>query len=117
MKERIRIVSQERVSEEFAETAQSPKPSIGAERCFQTGLLHLVSRRSHRWREWVSGRIIITRMYSGHTCTVVDNIAQTTDNVWLRFVALVHDIAKPRTKAYQEGAGWTFHGHEKSARG
>jgi len=48
-----------------------------------------------------------------HTCTVVDNIAQTTDNVWLRFAALVHDIAKPRTKAYRDGLGWTFHGHEE----
>jgi putative nucleotidyltransferase with HDIG domain len=48
-----------------------------------------------------------------HTCTVVDNISQTTDNIWLRFAALVHDIAKPRTKAFKEGTGWTFHGHEE----
>jgi poly(A) polymerase len=48
-----------------------------------------------------------------HTCTVVDNIAGTTDKLWLRFVALVHDIAKPRTKAFKPGVGWTFHGHEE----
>jgi poly(A) polymerase len=48
-----------------------------------------------------------------HTCKVVDNIAQATDNVWLRFAALMHDIAKPRTKAFKEGTGWTFHGHEE----
>jgi poly(A) polymerase len=48
-----------------------------------------------------------------HTCTVVDNIAQTPENVWLRLAALVHDIAKPRTKAFRDGVGWTFHGHEE----
>jgi poly(A) polymerase len=48
-----------------------------------------------------------------HTCTVVDNVAQASDSLWLRFVGLVHDIAKPRTKAFKEGTGWTFHGHEE----
>ncbi|MCC6397982.1 MAG: HD domain-containing protein [Bacteroidetes bacterium] len=113
MKERIRIVSQERVTEELVKLLKCPKPSVGLHLMFQTGLLHLVfpeiaqmagvdQRRDHHHKD-------VFR----HTCIVVDNIAQTTDNVWLRFVALVHDIAKPRTKAYQEGVGWTFHGHEE----
>jgi len=113
MKERIRIVSQERVTEELVKLLKSPKPSVGLHLMFQTGLLHLVfpeiaqmagvdQRRDHHHKD-------VFR----HTCIVVDNIAQTTDKVWLRFVALVHDIAQPRTKAYQEGVGWTFHGHEE----
>ncbi len=113
MRDRIRIVSQERVSDELLKLLRSPKPSIGLVLMFQTGLLHLIfpeiaqmagvdQRKDHHHKD-------VFR----HTCTVVDNIAQTTDNVWLRFVALVHDIAKPRTKAYQEGTGWTFHGHEE----
>ncbi len=113
MKERIRIVSQERITEELLKLLRSPKPSIGLHLMYQTGLLHLVfpeiaqmagvdQRRDHHHKD-------VFR----HTCVVVDNIAQTTDNEWLRFVALVHDIAKPRTKAYQEGVGWTFHGHEE----
>ena len=48
-----------------------------------------------------------------HTCIVVDNISQATENVWLRLAALVHDIAKPQTKRFVEGTGWTFHGHEE----
>jgi poly(A) polymerase len=80
---------------------------------YDTGVLHLVfpeiaqmagidQRRDHHHKD-----VFL------HTCRVVDNIAQTTENVWLRFVALVHDIAKPKTKAYKEGIGWTFHGHEE----
>jgi putative nucleotidyltransferase with HDIG domain len=80
---------------------------------FETGVLHLVfpeiaqmagvdQRMDHHHKD-----VFL------HTCTVVDNIAQTTGNVWLRFAALVHDIAKPRTKAFREDVGWTFHGHEE----
>ncbi|HCA78709.1 MAG TPA: tRNA nucleotidyltransferase, partial [Bacteroidetes bacterium] len=48
-----------------------------------------------------------------HTFRVLDNVAEVSENVWLRFAALLHDIAKPRTKAFKEGIGWTFHGHEE----
>ncbi len=113
MKERLRIVSQERITEEFLKTLATARPSIGLLLMHRTGLLDIVfpeiaqmagidQRRDHHHKD-----VFL------HTCTVVDNIARTTDDPWLRFAALVHDIAKPRTKAYQEGVGWTFHGHEE----
>ena len=113
MLERISIVSMERISEEFLKILKSPAPSVGLRLMFESGLLHLVfpeiaqmagidQRRDHHHKD-----VFL------HTCTVVDNISKSTDDVWLRFAALVHDIAKPRTKAYKEGAGWTFHGHEE----
>lgn len=113
MKDRIRIVSQERITEELLKLLRTPRPSIGLHLLFDTGLLHLVfpeiaqmagvdQRKDHHHKD-------VFR----HTCVVVDNIARATGDVWLRFAALVHDIAKPRTKAYQEGVGWTFHGHEE----
>jgi tRNA nucleotidyltransferase/poly(A) polymerase len=113
MKERLLIVSQERITEEFLKILNAAKPSVGLKLMGETGVLHLVfleiaqmagvdQRRDHHHKD-----VFL------HTCTVVDNIARTTGSLWLRFVALVHDIAKPRTKAFKEGAGWTFHGHEE----
>ena len=113
MKERLGVVSQERITDEFLKLLRCAKPSVGLIPMFQTGVLHIVfpeiaqlggvdQRRDHHHKD-----VFL------HTCTVVDSIAQATDNLWLRFTALVHDIAKPRTKAYKEGIGWTFHGHEE----
>jgi poly(A) polymerase len=113
MRERLSIVSQERITDEFLKTLRVRQPSIGLRLMFETGVLQIVfpeiadmagidQRRDHHHKD-----VFL------HTCQVVDNIAPTTDNVWLRFVALVHDIAKPRTKAFKEGIGWTFHGHEE----
>jgi len=113
MRERLPIVSQERITEEFLKMLKTDQPSVGLKLMNETGVLQLVfpeiaqmagvdQRRDHHHKD-----VFL------HTCTVVDNIARTTDNLWLRFVALVHDIAKPRTKAFKEGAGWTFHGHEE----
>jgi putative nucleotidyltransferase with HDIG domain len=113
MKDRLNIVSQERLTEEFLKMLRSPQPSVALKLMFDTGVLHLVfpeiaqmagvdQRREHHHKD-----VFL------HTCKVVDNISQITANVWLRFVALVHDIAKPKTKAYKEGIGWTFHGHEE----
>ena len=113
MKDRLSIISQERITEEFLKILKSPKPSIGLRLMYDTGVMHVVfpevaqmagidQRRDHHHKD-----VFL------HTCIVVDNIAQTTENVWLRFTALVHDIAKPRTKAFKEGIGWTFHGHEE----
>jgi poly(A) polymerase len=113
MKERLTIVSQERITDEFLKTLSADQPSIGLKLMYETGVLQIVfpeiaqmagvdQRRDHHHKD-----VLL------HTCTVVDNISQTTENVWLRFAALVHDIAKPRTKAFKEGTGWTFHGHEE----
>jgi poly(A) polymerase len=113
MKGRLSIVSQERVSDEFLKILKTSKPSVGLRLMYETGVMEIAfpeiaqmagvdQRRDHHHKD-----VFL------HTCIVVDNIAQTTDNVWLRFAALVHDIAKPRTKAFKEGIGWTFHGHEE----
>jgi len=113
MCERLSIVSQERITDEFLKILKSPKPSVGLKLMYETGLLRIVfpeiaqlagvdQRRDHHHKD-----VFL------HTCMVVDNLAAVTDKLWLRFTALVHDIAKPRTKAYQEGVGWTFHGHEE----
>lgn len=113
MKERLSIVSQERITDEFFKILNTESPSVGLRLMYDTGVLDLVfpeiaqmagvdQRKDHHHKD-----VFL------HTCIVVDNIARTTDNVWLRFVALVHDIAKPRTKAFKEGIGWTFHGHEE----
>ncbi len=113
MKGRLSIVSQERITDEFFKILNTEKPSVGLRLMFDAGVMELVfpeiaqmagvdQRKDHHHKD-----VFL------HTCIVVDNIAQTTDNVWLRFIALVHDIAKPRTKAFKEGIGWTFHGHEE----
>jgi putative nucleotidyltransferase with HDIG domain len=113
MRERIGIVSQERVTEEFLKILGSAQPSVGLKLMAEAGILAQVfpeiaqlagvdQRRDHHHKD-----VFL------HTCTVVDNIAGATENLWLRFAALVHDIAKPRTKAFIEGTGWTFHGHEE----
>jgi poly(A) polymerase len=113
MKDRLAIVSQERITDEFLKILKTKMPSVGLRLMQETGVMEIVfpeitqmagvdQRRDHHHKD-----VFL------HTCTVVDNIAPTTDNVWLRFTALVHDIAKPRTKAFKEGIGWTFHGHEE----
>ncbi len=113
MKDRLAIVSQERITEEFLKLLMTPQPSVGLRLMYDTGVMQIVfpeiaqmagidQRGDHHHKDVFY-----------HTCAVVDNIAPATSNVWLRFVALVHDIAKSRTKAFKEGAGWTFHGHEE----
>jgi tRNA nucleotidyltransferase/poly(A) polymerase len=113
MRDRLAIISQERITDEFFKILKTEKPSIGLRLMFDTGVLHIVfpevaqlagvdQRKDHHHKD-----VFL------HTCIVVDNIAKTTDNVWLRFAALMHDIAKPRTKKFVEGTGWTFHGHEE----
>ncbi len=115
--ERIRIISQERISDELLKTLAAPKPSTGLAILQQTGLMELIFPEVHRLEGVdlvkTGGVAYAHKDVFWHTLKVVDNIAATTDNVWLRFAALMHDIAKPVTKRFRDGQGWTFHGHEE----
>jgi tRNA nucleotidyltransferase (CCA-adding enzyme) len=109
---RIQIISKERIAEELNKTLLADKPSIGFTVMYQTKLLHeffpeLVALQGV---DEVDGQVHKDNFY--HTLTVVDNIAENTDNLWLRWAALLHDIGKPVTKKFIEPTGWTFHGHE-----
>jgi poly(A) polymerase len=113
MRERLAIVSQERLTEEFLRMLSTPKPSVALKLMFESGVLEIVFPEIARMAGVEQRRDHHHKDVFLHTCVVVDNIAAATESLWLRFVALVHDIAKPRTKAYQAGVGWTFHGHEE----
>lgn len=113
MKKRLEIVSQERVTDEFLKTLQSDKPSIGLKYMFDTGVLEIVFPEIFELAGVDQRKDYHHKDVFLHTMIVLDNICKETDDVWLRFAALVHDIAKPSTKKFIEGIGWTFHGHEE----
>ena len=109
---RLEIISQERITEELNKIILSSKPSIGFKLLFNTELLHqffpemvelqgidIIDNKGHK-----------DNFY--HTLQVLDNICENTGNLWLRWAAILHDIAKPDTKKFEEKQGWTFHGHE-----
>jgi poly(A) polymerase len=117
LRDRIGIISQERISDEFLKTLAAPQPSIGLALLFESGLLQIIFPELHRLDGVdlvkVGGMAYAHKNVFWHTLKVVDNIARMTDNTWLRFAALMHDIAKPVTKRFREGQGWSFHGHEE----
>lgn len=109
---RLEIITIERIMDEFNKIMLSPIPSVGINLLFDTKLLHqffpelinlhgvkVINNKGHK-----------DNFY--HTLQVLDNISQNTDSLWLRWSALLHDIAKPRTQRFDEKVGWTFHGHE-----
>ena len=116
-KERIGIVSKERISDELNKLILAPTPSVGFKLLFDCGLLELIFPEMVKLQgtETIKGLSHKDNFY--HTLEVLDNVAKKSTNLWLRWAAILHDIAKPATKRFEEGHGFTFHGHEdKGAR-
>jgi putative nucleotidyltransferase with HDIG domain len=116
-KSRISIVSKERITDELNKIILSPIPSVGFKLLFDTGLLHLIFPEMVKLYgvETINGKSHKDNFY--HTLEVLDNTAKKSNNLWLRWAAILHDIAKPATKRFEPDHGWTFHGHEdKGAR-
>lgn len=111
-KNRIKIITKERIADELNKILLSKKPSVGFDLLYKTGLLQIIFPQmvALAGAEYIDGHGHKDNFY--HTLQVVDNIAATTGDLWLRWAAVLHDIAKPATKKFEEGHGWTFHGHE-----
>nr|AOE06301.1 tRNA nucleotidyltransferase [uncultured bacterium]CCF99608.1 CCA-adding enzyme (tRNA nucleotidyltransferase) [uncultured Flavobacteriia bacterium] len=109
---RLEIVSAERIHTELNKIILSPRPSRGFKLLFKTKLLHqffpeMAALQGVEWRKGIGHK---DNFY--HTLEVLDNVAESSDSLWLRWAAILHDIAKPPTKRFDARAGWTFHGHE-----
>jgi len=110
-RERIAIITKERINDELSKIMRSPHPSVGFRLLDDSGLLELIFPAVHALKgvETKEGRGHKDNFY--HTLHVVDNVAGKSDNEWLRWAALLHDVGKPVTKRYDEKIGWTFHNH------
>ncbi len=109
---RIKIVSAERITDELNKIILTKKPSIGFDLLYKSGLMKIIFPQmiALAGAEYIDGKGHKDNFY--HTLQVLDNIAPNTNDLWLRWAAVLHDIAKPVTKKFEEGHGWTFHGHE-----
>ncbi len=110
--ERIKIISQERITEELNKIILAPTPSVGFKLLFDTGLLKIIfpALTNLQGRERIQGHSHKDNFY--HTLQVLDNVAQASNNLWLRWAVILHDIAKPLTKKFDPITGFSFHGHE-----
>ena len=113
LRDRLEIVSQERKTDEFLKILKSPKPSVGLKLLQITKVMEVIFPEISQMIGVEQREEYHHKDVFYHTLEVVDNISIKTDDVWLRFAALVHDIAKPKTKKFIDGTGWTFHGHEE----
>lgn len=115
--DRIKIISRERIADELNKILLAAKPSIGFKYLFDTGLLQYIFPQMYALHgvEYINGKGHKDNFY--HTLEVLDNVAELSEDLWLRWAAVLHDIAKPATKRFDKRVGWTFHGHEdKGAR-
>ena len=110
--QRIKIVSGERITDELNKIILAKKPSVGFDLLYKSGLLKIIFPQmiALAGAEYIDGKGHKDNFY--HTLQVLDNISENTNDLWLRWAAVLHDIAKPATKRFEEGHGWTFHGHE-----
>ncbi len=110
--DRIKIISQERITDELNKIIATEKPSVGFDLLYRSGLLELIFPQmvALAGAEYKDGHGHKDNFY--HTLQVLDNLSEKTNDTWLRWAAILHDIAKPATKKFEEGHGWTFHGHE-----
>ena len=110
--QRIKILSQERITDELNKIILAKKPSVGFDLLYQSGLLHIIFPKmvDLAGAEYVDGVGHKDNFY--HTLQVLDNISSQTNDLWLRWAAILHDIGKPATKKFDKDHGWTFHGHE-----
>ena len=110
--DRITIISQERITDELNKIIAAAIPSVGFDLLYKSGLLHIIFPKMTELAgaEYIDGYGHKDNFY--HTLQVLDNLAEKSDDLWLRWAAILHDIAKPVTKKFEEGHGWTFHGHE-----
>ena len=110
--ERLKIISAERVTDEVMKIMRTPKPSVGFDLLYRSGLLEQFFPQmcALAGTEMKEGKGHKDNFY--HTLQVLDNVAVRSENIWLRWAAVLHDIAKPLTKKFEPGHGWTFHGHE-----
>ncbi len=112
-KERIKIVSQERITEELNKILLADKPSTGFYLLDESGLLEIIFPELCKLKGTETINNLSHKDNFIHTLQVLDNVCKMSNNLWLRWAALLHDIAKPQTKKFEEGKGFTFHGHDE----